>query len=557
MLTQIQIQNIAIASQAVLTLQPGMTVLTGETGAGKSILIDALKLLLGDKASREVIKHDCEQAIIEASFEIAKKSEAHQWLVEHGLNENIECHIRRLIPREGRSRIFINNHPVNLSTIRELADMLINIHGQQEHQSLINPVKQRQLLDNSSGYIDLLNKLYKTATDYQAQQKQLTQLKQKQQDRQTQLSLLSYQINELSEAGIDNLSIDKLFKEHERLTHISDFKKDCAVACEHLKADSYGLDNQINQVIYLLEKWRDQYLELSSILDIAHEINTLCEEAHRSLDKINTALAVDPKRLFEIEQLMNHCQELARKHHVDIQTLPALYQEKCREQQAIEQDHQSLTTLSDQVQVLDQHYRQLAKQLHKRRCQHALDLSKQITDCMQTLGMQGGQFEIRITANNGQPTEHGDDQIEFWVSTNPGYPLQPLNKVASGGELSRINLAISVICDINQVPTLIFDEIDSGIGGAIAEIVGKQLQRLATKRQVLCVTHLPQIASQATHHYRVVKTTNEQTQSQLTQLDEAERIEEIARMLGGANMTQRSLAHAKELLTMAHQTTNT
>jgi DNA repair protein RecN (Recombination protein N) len=556
MLTRIQILNFAIASEAEVELGDGMTVLTGETGAGKSILIDALDLVLGDRADSGVVRHGAERATINASFTLAENSPARQWLMSQELDDGDECHLRRIISAEGRSKAFINNAPATLSTLKTLGEMLIEIHGQHEHQSLMKPGKQREQLDNAGDYGDLLDDVARLAREIEQCRQVLLSSRNRIETTQAQLELLRYQIQELEALNITELEIGALIREHERISNIDSLRNVTSEVLQQLsESDDYNITQQLGQLCTQLEPW----LEASEDLQTAHSIlldaSALTEEAGKSIRKLQDRLEADPERIRELDSLLAQLHELARKHAIQIEQLPQLYADKIQQLQQIDQDADNLEQLQQQLADLEQLYHEKAATLHDHRLATAERLSTQVTQNMQHLGMQGGvfQIEVRKIPDEDRFSVHGRDLISYLVSANPGQPLQPLQKVASGGELSRISLAITVICaSSNQAPTMIFDEVDSGIGGGVAEIVGTQLASLAAQRQVLCVTHLPQVAAQARYHFRVVKTSSEaHTESRVIQLDDESRVQEIARMMGGVQITDNSLAHARELLNMA------
>ncbi len=552
MLTRIQIQNFAISSTAEVELDRNMTVLTGETGAGKSILIDALNLVLGDRADAGVVRHGSDKAVINASFELDDDSSALSWLTEQDMSEGAECHLRRVISAEGRSRAFINNNPVNLSTLKTLGEQLIEIHGQHEHQTLTLPNKQRELLDSSGKYLDCLQQTRSVAIELKRDLDILNAHQTQSADHDAQIELLKYQIDELLAASIDELNIEELLKHHETLSNADVMKTACWQTAEALKSDDQSIYEQLSESISRLENWQEQHDEIKSALQILHDMQALASEAHNSVDKAAEQLDSDPEELNRINQQVEQCHALARKHQIKMQELTSLLTDKQQQLASFEQSETDTAELETRVEQLQNDYAALAKQLHKHRSQHADKLSSEVSANMQELGMQGGQFEIRVEydEDNLSLSPYGADQVSYWVSANPGQPLQPLSKVASGGELSRISLAITVICaTVNQAPTMIFDEVDSGIGGGVAEIVGKQLKAIGQSQQVLCVTHLPQVAAQAEHHFRVVKTsTDEHTESRVIELEADARTNEIARMLGGVEITSQSLAHARELL---------
>lgn len=556
MLTRIQIQNFAISTNVEIELENGMTVLSGETGAGKSILIDALNLVLGDRADTGIIRHGSDRATINASFQLDTNSPAHAWLKEQQMDDGIECHLRRVISAEGRSRAFINNTAVNLSSLKTLGEMLVEIHGQHEHQSLMHPWRQRQLLDGSGQHGNLLEELAITANKIKRLQNELTRLQSSIDNDNAQSALLNYQTKELEALHIDELDIPAIVHEYERISHTDSLRELCITSSQRLSQDDESsIRNQLESLISRLESWIETSEELKNAHEIILDMAAMADEADKALCHLQNSLEDDPQRLSELDKLISELHELARKHNTGMQTLPTLYAEKLAQLSQLNQDETRLDNLEKELGELKADYLKQAAKLHENRKQAASLLSEQVSSKMQSLGMLGGQFEVLVSqiASADKFPIHGRDEISFLVSANPGQPVQLLQKVASGGELSRISLAITVICaSSNNIPTMIFDEIDNGIGGGVAEIVGKQLCELGNSQQALCVTHLPQVAAQGHHHFRVVKTsTDNHTESRVIALDEDGRIQEIARMLGGVDLTTQSLAHARELLGLA------
>lgn len=555
MLSRIHIQNFAISSEAEIDVSNGMTVLTGETGAGKSILIDALDLVLGDRADTNVVRHGADRATINASFILEANSPALDWLKTQELDDGDECHLRRIISAEGRSRAFINNTPANLASLRTLGEMLIEIHGQHEHQSLMKAAKQRQQLDSAGDYQELLNDVATLAADINQSQQSLDELQKNKTENNAQLELLRYQTQELEALDISSLDISALIREHEQISNIDSLRLLTFNALQQLTdADENNINYQTNQLIAQIDPWLESSEELKSANSLLQDISALTVEASSTIQQVQDKLEADPERLAKLDTLLSQLHDLARKHDARIESLPELYAGKLQQLKNINQNEDDITRLQKTLAEQQERYLPLATLLHEKRLETAANLAEAVTENMQLLGMQGGRFEIQVELAN-EPKKfsaHGLDTICYLVSANPGQPLLPLNKVASGGELSRISLAITVICaSSNNAPSMIFDEVDSGIGGGVAEIVGKQLQSLGDQIQVLCVTHLPQVAAQGHHHFRVVKTSSDShTESRVIALDEDARVQEIARMLGGVEITEQTLAHASELLNL-------
>jgi len=553
MLSRIHLQNFVISTAAEVELDRGMTVLTGETGAGKSILIDALNLVLGDRADTAVVRHGTDRASIHASFVLNKDSPAIDWLRSQEMDNGHECHLRRTISAEGRSRAYINDTPVNLASLKTLGEMLVEIHGQHEHQSLMKPARQCEVLDNAGNHRDLLRAVQDTAHQIKQHQQELDRLHTSLEDNKAQLELLRYQTQELEALNISELNIKDILQEHEQATNAGALLDLCASTNEQLKEnEGSSVSQQIGHIISRLEPWQETSKEIRNARDILYDINALIDEASRSLQQLHERLEIDPQRLGELDALVSSLHELSRKHTVGMESLPDIYTDKLSQLENIDQGEANLVELTTTLDKLKDRYHEQSTALHGARARVAEHLSSEVTRHMQSLGMQGGECQVHVheRAEERGYSRNGTDEVSFMVSANPGQPLQPLQKVASGGELSRISLAITVVSSAStNAPTMIFDEVDSGIGGGVAEIVGRELHALGQGRQVLCVTHLPQVAAQGHHHFRIVKTsTEDHTESRVIPLEGEGRTQEIARMLGGVDITEQSLEHARELL---------
>lgn len=545
MLRHIAIKNFAIIEQVELELDAGLTVLTGETGAGKSILIDALNLTLGDRASSDVVRHGCDKSDITATFDIHQHPDAQDWLQAHDFDADDEVMLRRVVNQDGRSRAYINGSPTQLTLLRQLGEMLIDIHGQHEHQSLIKPDKQRNLLDRHGQHPSVAT-AYRHWHDIHQEWQTLQAASS---NRDAELDLLRFQVDELEQLSLQEGEAEQLEIEHQRLAN----------AGENIQ--------RIHQTLALLYEAEPQSAH-SLLADAARELSAIDDPAltdvHNGLADILTLtqdhadtlrhyadrLDLDPERLANAEQRLGLMHDLARKHQVDANDLPAKTTELQARLNQLDNAEFALDKLQQDCEAAASDYTQQASVLSKIRQQTASQLSDAISDVMQTLGMPQGRFEINVTHNAEKFSAHGSDQIEFLVAANPGQPPKPLGKVASGGELARISLAIQVItASASDIPSMIFDEVDTGVGGGVAEIVGQTLRQLGSQRQALCVTHLPQVAAQGHQHLKVAKSvTADSTATELQPLDSAARVEEIARMLGGVNITKQTLSHAKEML---------
>ena len=552
MLTHIHVRNLAIVDEIEVELTAGMTTLTGETGAGKSILVDALGLVLGDRADSTVIRHGCERAEISAGFDIQDHPAASEWLAEQALDEDGECQLRRIINREGRTRGYINGQAVPMQSLRELGEQLVDIHGQHEHQSLLRNPVQRQLLDAFGRHQSLLDKLTGCYKEMKAVRNELQDTFGNDTDRDARLDLLRYQRQELASLGLGKEDIGNIDEEHARQANAGRLLEASQQGLERLGADEGpSVSSLLNQTLDELGELAELDSELEEATQLLSEAAVLVNESIESLRHYADRLDIDPQRLQWLEQRIGILHDLARKHRCRPEDLPAIEEKISKELDNIEHADERRETLQARLATLEQGYLDTARQLTAKRRRTAKAFGKQITDAMQTLGMAGGIFTVHIDPRAEKAFgEHGMDDIEFRVSANSGQPVQPLSKVASGGELSRISLSIQVISASSEtIPTLIFDEVDSGIGGGVAEIVGQKLRSLGKDRQVLCVTHLPQVAALAHQQMQVSKLSGKDTtRTRIRRLNEEERIDELARMLGGVKITRQTREHAQEML---------
>ncbi len=555
MLSHIHIRNFAIVDEIDVELDNGMTALTGETGAGKSILVDALGLVLGDRADSGVIRHGCDRAEISAGFETGSHPAVSAWLAERELDMDGECQLRRVINRGGRTRGYINGQPAPMQSLRELGEMLVDIHGQHEHQSLLRSSVQRQLLDDFGGHSALLSKVAGLYGEWLATREELDAVISDDTERDARLDLLRYQLQELDTLGLTAEDIRSIDEEHSRLANAGQLLETCQLGLARLDADdgntAYSL---INSTLEELTELAVLDSRLGDSTRLLSDASILLQEGIDSLRHYTDRLELDPGRLQWLEERIGILHDLARKHRCPAEELPAVEQALRRELDNIEHAGQHREALQARLEELEARYTDSARQLSGARKKAAVKFGREITRAMQTLGMAGGVFEVAVAARSNKSfSAHGVDSIEFRVSANKGLPVQPLAKVASGGELSRISLSIQVIsAGSDTTPTMIFDEVDSGIGGGVAEIVGQKLRALGADRQVLCVTHLPQVAALANHQMQVSKLAGEDTtHTRIRPLDDGERIDEIARMLGGVKITRQTREHAREMIEQA------
>jgi len=556
MLMHLHIRDFAIIAELELDLRGGMTALTGETGAGKSILVDALGLALGDRADSGVVRHGRERADVSASFDIAALPDLQAWLEEQGLDAGGECVARRLITAEGRSRGFVNGNSVPMQTLQQLGAWLVDIHGQHEHQSLLRRDVQRQLLDDYAGHGPLLNELAACFQQWQMLDQKLDQLRTAAESRDARLDLLRYQVQELDALAAGAGEIGQLEEEHARLHHTQRLLDSAERSLQQLYDDDGAVISVLNQRSAELEQVLRYDARLGAPLQLMREAVIQLDEAVAALRDYVANADLDPARLGAVEERLSTLHDVARKHRVEPEALPALHAGLTAELAELENSEVHLEKLAADLKLSAQRYRMLAQQLSEGRARAARDLATEVSTRLQDLGMPGGQFAIALEPR--RPDDYaatGMEQVEFQVSANPGQPLRPLTKVASGGELSRISLAIQVVTSrCLRVPTLVFDEVDVGIGGGVAEIIGKQLRALGMAHQVLCITHLPQVAALAHYHLQVRKQSSDATTATtIIPLSGTARYEEIARMLGGVEITKQTRAHAREMVTRAQQ----
>lgn len=554
MLTDIHIHHFTLIDQLELTLQPGMTVLTGETGAGKSIIIEAVSMALGERASSHAVSPTSEKAEIHLHFDLSQIPEACNWLREHDMDNESECFIRRVIHKDGRSKSYINQIPVTLPLLKELAEHLINIHGQHAFQNLLKADHQRNLLDHYAEHHDTLTEVNQLFHAWQHLQNQYEQLQNQQASRLQRADYLRFQLDELDALDLTLDELHALEAEHKQLANIDELLKQGNQALSLLQEQDTAIIDQLHFAIQSLDSIQQLHPHLQSAHQLLNQALVNAEESVSALKHYVNRLESDPARLQMIEDRLAKAHDLARKHRTTLDALPALQKTMRDEFDSVANIDEELQTLKNQLHTLEQQYTHAAKRLSKSRDAAAKKLSTQITHNIQQLAMPNGQLIIELVAyQDALPRAHGMEKIQFLVNTNPGQPLQPLQSVVSGGELSRISLAIQVItAEQSATPTLIFDEVDVGIGGATAGIVGALLRKLGGKTQVLCITHLAQVAAQGHQHIKVEKHQEAKTtKTKLVYLARQERILEIARMSGGVEINQKTLEHAETLLPLA------
>jgi DNA repair protein RecN (Recombination protein N) len=555
MLTHLQIRDFAIVEAVELEFGRGFTVLTGETGAGKSILIDALLLAVGGRADSGSVRHGAERAEVSATFALAGNAAALAWLDEQSIEHEGECQLRRVVGADGRGRAYLNGLTVPVQSLRALGELLVDVHGQLEFQSLSRRGYQRATLDGS-GQLAARNAAVRTAhAAWQALDDQRATFEQRVRERESRLDLLRHFVTELQALDPRPGEAEAVLEERKRISSLGRLAEGTAQVEALLAGDDGGVTSALARSQGVLRQLAGLDAALGPMATQLEEATIAAREALSSLRRYTDALDADPARQEWIEARLAALEAVARKHRVETRELPALRDALAAELAGLEAGAVSAAELQQRLAAARERYLAAAKLLTQGRQQAATALDRKVTGFMQALGMPGGVFATRVEPQDPPVfSAHGNDEIEFLVSANPGQPPRPLAKVASGGELSRISLALQVAAvEAAHLPCLVFDEVDAGVGGAVAEMVGRQLHELAAKGQVLCVTHLPQVASQSDHQLRVAKHVRDgRTRTQIEVLDAAARIEELARMLGGTTITDRTREHAREMLASAH-----
>jgi len=545
MLRALHIRDFVIVTEAEINFETGFTVFSGETGAGKSILIDALALTLGERADSSVLRNGATRAEISAVFDVPP--DLKPWLAEHDLSDEDALVLRRVVDAQGRSRGYINGSAVTIAQLREVGEYLVDIHGQHAHQSLLRAESQRDMVDAHGGHQALRQDVALAWKALRKVERQLTLSEQDATALNAAREKLEWQLGELERLSLGATEWEEVSAEQTRLANAQSLLDGAALSLGCLDENE---DSAHHQIVAALQKIA-QLLRHDPALQAVHEslesARISVSEAVSDLNAYLSRVELDPERLAIVDERMRNIFDLARKFKTEPEQLYALHKALRHEQEALSASA-DIETLRATAAALKAQYHTHATALTTARRKAALDLGKQVSKAMQALAMEGGQFSVSLA--EGPASAQGQDVVEFLVAGHVGTTPKPLAKVASGGELARISLALSVIASrAARVPTLIFDEVDSGIGGAVAEVVGNLLRELGLRLQVLCVTHLPQVAARGQHHFQVSKQqTKGVTESSITKLDVQARIEEVARMLGGIKITSTTLKHAQELL---------
>jgi DNA repair protein RecN (Recombination protein N) len=554
MLTRLSVRNFAVVEAAEIEFGEGLTVVTGETGAGKSLLVDALLLLSGTRADAGMVRSGCERAELAAEFELSDAANARGWLAEQALDDDSACRLRRVIAAEGGSRAWINGRAVSLAQLSELAASLVEIHGQHEHQALLDRAQQLQMLDAFGGNEDAVAKTRELALrhrDIVAHERELSGGD----DRDTRIDLLRHEVGELERWTLPANALAELETQHKRLANAGKLAEGASGLSELLDGDAeFATTRTTARAHAELQRLAELDPSLQAIVDILDGARIQLGEASESLSRYAQDLDLDPERYAEADAHLSALHDLSRRHHMPAAELHAHAATLRDELQSLEGAGEALSKLATERKQCFADYGTAAAALSKRRTTAAKTLGKAVTSLMGELGMAGGSFAVDLQPQfSGEPDPQGRERCEFTVSANPGMPLRALRKVASGGELSRIGLAIEVAAlGADSVGTMVFDEVDAGIGGAVAETVGAKLRALGSRCQVLCVTHLPQVAAQGHAHLSVAKSVaGKETRTQIGVLDAKGRNEELARMLGGVEIDRETRAHAKRMLEKA------
>lgn len=554
MLTHLNIQNFTLVDQLDLDIKPGMTVITGETGAGKSIMLDALGQALGDKADGERVRTGASRADICASFDTSKIPAAQEWLQNHDLQQSDnpqECLLRRVINQDGKSKAYINGQPATLQQLRALGEKLIDIHSQHEHQSLLVKDTHRRLVDEFAGQTELAKQVRLAFREWQSRLDHFIHLRDNAADVSARFQLLSYQLNELEQLALQQGELTKLEAEQRSLSNAEEILRGSQQLAAFCGDDEQGLSVNLHRALHILRSLPEKSAALQAAEELLISAQIQVEEAQHEIDRHIDTFNLDPARLIVVEERLSAIYDIARKHRIQPEELLTFINKLSAELEQLQGSDTKLDQLAQQVEHAEKAYRQLAEQLSAKRTKAGANLAKQVNEQLKLLAMENAKLTISLLPLTDKPGPNGMEEVEFLISTNPGQAPRPLGKVASGGELSRISLAIQVItAKTSATPTLVFDEVDVGIGGATGDVVGQLLRQLGERGQVICVTHLAQVASKGHQHLQVVKTASKKSaESTLVELSGDSKVEEIARMLGGLKITDQSLAHARAMLT--------
>lgn len=554
MLTHLYVRNFAVIEETEVSFGPGLTVVTGETGAGKSLLVDALLLLSGARADSAMVRAGCERAELAAEFDLATLPAAREWLQQQELDDEDACRLRRVLKAEGSSRAWINGRPVSATQLAELAERLVEVHGQHEHQALLTRGHQLSMLDAFADAGELLEKVRTGALHWRELGARMRKLSGGD-DRDARIALLRHEHEELTRWALAPDALAELEAEHKRMANAERLLEGANGVSELLDGDSdFALQRAIGRAHAELGRLSDLDPRLQPVAELLDTASIQMSEAADTLSRYAQDLDMDPDRYAQIDTQLGHLHELGRRHRLPLEQLAAKTDELGEELRELEGAGDALDRLATEREACERDWAKAADDLSKARKNAAKRLGSEVSRLMQELGMTGGRFAVQLEAIDGsEPNAQGHERCEFLVSANPGQPPRALRKVASGGELARISLAIEVAAmGLDGVGSMIFDEVDAGIGGAVAEVVGRKLRALGDTRQTLCVTHLPQVAAQGHAHLRVNKQSEDgHTHTHIDRLEANARRDELARMLGGIEITRETRAHAKKMLKTA------
>lgn len=553
MLTHIFIKNFAIVDTLEIDFTQGLSVLTGETGAGKSLWVDAINLALGQRADSQWIRPGCERTEISVSFDITNLTEAASWLKNEALDNENECILRRVISRNGTSRSTINGSPQPLQRIKELAELLIQVHSQHQQQHLLRSDMQRALVDHYAANGSLLKSIKTLYTQWKITHDEISRLLSSAQNKNQEIEFLKYQLDELAMLDLKEDEWHTLSRQHQQLHNAKNLIQQLNQAIElTVEHDNISASQLLQQAIHQLEAIKLDDPQLLIIRELLNTAAIHITEAGNELHSYRSGFDTNNFNAADIEARLSVIYDLSRKHHCNPEDLTAVQQSLQHKLDDLISIDEKITALQLHCSQLENKYQQLAKRLSKARHTAAKQLEQQLTQSMQRMDIQDGSFHINFETLATTPTPNGNEKVIFFVQTNAGQGIQPLTKIASGGEISRISLALHALtASKEQTPTLVFDEVDVGISGKTAATVGQLLRELGHKTQVLCITHLPQVAANGHHHYKVNKHSDGQsTTTTVLHLTQQQRIDEIARLIGGTKITKNSRLHASELLNL-------
>jgi DNA repair protein RecN (Recombination protein N) len=555
LLLSININNFTLVETLEIEFSGGTTAITGETGAGKSLVLDALGMALGDRADTGTIRHGKDRAEITATFAIDTIDDAVIWLSENDFSADDECILRRIYTAEGRSRGYINGQSCTMQQLQQLGEMLTDIHSQHEHQSLLRRETHRKLLDDYADTTELATQVVTAFRAWHSANKKLSSLMERSDELIARKDLLSFQVNELQQLDLSSSSLEKLELEQQTLANAEQIlveSQSVLAICD--QTEGFNVRDGLNRALSTLAGLKHKPEALSNAEELLQSGLIQIEEATSEIESYVDRFEADPQRLQLVEDQLAVIFQLARKHRVNADQLAETLTLLEQELQSLQDGGESIDALQQQVDELASDYETVANKLSVIRGKASQIMASEINQQLQRLSMEGAELLVQLTAfNEGEYRASGFEEVEFVIATNPGQPHKPLAKIASGGELSRVSLAIQVVAAAHsKIPTLVFDEVDVGIGGSTADIVGQLLKTLGDRGQVISVTHQPQVAAHAHHHYRASKVVEANSaESLMVALNRQQRVDELARMLGGAQVTDQTLSHASELLSLA------